>query len=425
MEFSLPKKIIAIISKLNDSGYSAHLVGGCVRDMLMGLEPKDWDITTNALPQEVKGVFHQTYDTGLRHGTLTVCYEGLMAEITTWRKDSHYSDHRRPDHILFSQALTEDLMRRDFTMNAIAYHPQQGLTDPFNGISDIKEKLIRCVGNPMQRFSEDALRMLRAVRFSAQLDFVIDAGTLEAIKKLSGDLRYVSRERVSAEINKILVSHHPERLSLLWDVGLGQEIFPGITAMPPRFTEASLALMAPGEPELDRKPPKDRRKVLFLSLLFFLAFGEYAPQHAVKLLKGLKYDNATLNGAKRLLMALMELRTPSLRNVRRVLGVYGREAAEDALRIMGVLNPAIAPSMKGFARLDSPVPALTGADLSKTGSFVGPDIGNTLELLNFCLWERTDINDVQTLMLLARYLQKLKLGEAHPFRHEPGSTPIQ
>lgn len=406
MEFSLPQKIVAMIAILNDYGYSAHVVGGCVRDMLLGYEPKDWDITTNALPEEVKKIFPRTYDTGLKHGTITVLHEGMLAEITTWRRDVHYTDHRHPDCVQFSQDLTEDLKRRDFTMNAMAYHPHQGLTDPFDGVSDIKAGLIRCVGNPMERFSEDALRMLRAIRFSAQLGFAIAPDTLNAIKKLSDDLRYVSRERVSAELNKMLVSQHPDKLSLLWETGLGQGIFDGIETLPARFIEACRALISMDK---ENKPDHShQRKVQLLGLLFFLAFKAKPEQHAQKLMRNLKYDNTTLNGVQKLLMALYELKAISPRNVRRICRVYGKETARNAFIIHSALYPDKAASLRVLDQIDTPVLALTGEALLKTGAFMGPQIGRTLELLNFCIWERPDINDEETLLLLAHCLKDVK-----------------
>jgi len=405
MEFSLPKNITAIISKLNDNGYTAHVVGGCVRDMVLKKEPKDWDITTNALPDDVKQIFPKTYDTGIKHGTVTVVFEGMAVEITTWRRDMDYSDHRRPDKVQFSQTLTEDLMRRDFTMNALAYHPYEGLIDPFNGLSDIEAGLIRCVGKPLERFSEDALRMLRAIRFSAQLGFTVEPDTLQAIKTHHEDLKYVSRERIASELNKMLASRYPERLSLLWETGLGRGIFPSIQTLPPRFPEACKALTAMTENAALFN--EGQKRILLLGLLFVLAFKENAHHHALSLLKDLKYDNATLDGVRKLILAVRDLSNPSARNIRRALWVYGREAVQQALMLLKVISSNML-SVTDPSCLPKPlVPALTGGALLKTGEFKGPEIGRTMELLNFCLWERPELNDAQTLILLAQSLKRM------------------
>ena len=202
MNYIIPS--ILNMYQINNAGYKAHIVGGCLRDM-----PEmrtDWDITTNASPGTIKGLFKRTFDTGIKHGTVTVLYDNFAVEVTTWRKDSTYSDHRRPDAVIPTNSLEEDLSRRDFTVNAMAYHPEEGLVDPFDGLTDLKSKLIRCVGSPQARFSEDALRILRAIRFSAQLDFKIEEKTLQAIKELYRDILHISKERIQAEINKILLS---------------------------------------------------------------------------------------------------------------------------------------------------------------------------------------------------------------------------
>ena len=209
-----------IVNRLEQAGYEAYVVGGCVRDALMGMQPKDWDITTSARPEKVKAIFPKTFDTGIEHGTVSVLYDHTVYEVTTYRIDGDYSDHRRPDHVLYTSLLYEDLARRDFTINAMAYHPQRGLVDYFSGQQDLKEKRIQCVGEAEQRFEEDALRMLRAVRFSARLAFSIEDATLRAIRKKAPSLAHVSRERVADEVTQILRCQHPEGLSRIVDTGL-------------------------------------------------------------------------------------------------------------------------------------------------------------------------------------------------------------
>ena len=211
MGLLIPLYIIEIINKIEENGYEAYIVGGSVRDMLMGKVPKDWDVTTNAGPDIIKRLFDKTVDTGIKHGTVTIIHEKQYVEVTTYRKDGYYSDYRRPDSVEFITDLKEDLSRRDFTINAIAYNPVDGFKDFNGGIKDIEDKIIRCVGDPEARFNEDAIRMLRAVRFSAQLDFDIDISTHEAIKKNANLISKIAVERIKGEFDKILVSKYVKK----------------------------------------------------------------------------------------------------------------------------------------------------------------------------------------------------------------------
>ena len=203
---TVPAPALAALSRLRAAGYAAYLVGGCVRDALLGREPGDWDITTAALPEQTEAVFagERIIETGLKHGTVTVLLEGLPLEITTFRTEAGYSDHRHPDAVAFTPSLVEDLARRDFTINAMAWCPEEGTVDPFDGKADLESRLIRCVGDPYDRFNEDALRILRALRFAAQLDFSIDPATAAAAFELRQTLALVSRERIAVELTKLL-----------------------------------------------------------------------------------------------------------------------------------------------------------------------------------------------------------------------------
>mgnify|MGYP002747897424 FL=1 len=174
-KINIPGSVKLIIDVLENNGYEAFAVGGCVRDTILDREPQDWDITTSALPEQVKELFNRTLDTGIQHGTVTVMIKHVGYEVTTYRIDGEYNDSRHPESVEFTSNLIEDLKRRDFTINAMAYNEREGLVDAFDGINDINNKIIRCVGEPEERFGEDALRILRAVRFSAQLGFDIDA----------------------------------------------------------------------------------------------------------------------------------------------------------------------------------------------------------------------------------------------------------
>jgi len=219
-----------IIKKLEESGYSAYIVGGAVRDMIMGKTPHDFDIATSAEPSEIKKVFKRTIETGIKHGTVTVIENNIGYEVTTFRSEGVYTDGRHPENVEFIKNIEEDLKRRDFTVNAMAYNPGEGIVDEFGGREDIEKKLIRCVGEAEVRFTEDALRMLRAVRFSASLGFEIEEKTAAAIKKCSPLIRKVSAERIRDEVNKILMSQTPELISLLHTYGLLRYIIPELNA---------------------------------------------------------------------------------------------------------------------------------------------------------------------------------------------------
>ena len=202
----IPAYVKAVTEKLNMAGFEAYPVGGCVRDLLLGKTPHDWDVCTSALPEQMKAVFSDVacFDTGLKHGTLTVFIGGEPIEITTFRSDGGYSDHRRPDSVSFVTSLREDLSRRDFTVNALCFDEGGEVIDLFGGRADLEKGLIRCVGDPEQRFEEDALRILRALRFSSVLDFDIEKDTSAAIRKKAGLLSFVSAERVFSELKKLL-----------------------------------------------------------------------------------------------------------------------------------------------------------------------------------------------------------------------------
>ena len=230
MKIQIPEKANEIITTLTDAGYEAYVVGGCVRDAILGREAADWDITTNARPEQVKALFPRTVDTGLQHGTVTVMNGKEGFEVTTYRIDGEYLDGRHPEQVLFTPNLLEDLKRRDFTINAMAYNEKEGLVDAFDGVGDLKRGQIRCVGDPRERFTEDALRILRAVRFSAQLDFQIEAETKAALAEFAPRLTKVSAERIQVELMKLLTSDHPEVFRVVWETGITAVILPEFDA---------------------------------------------------------------------------------------------------------------------------------------------------------------------------------------------------
>lgn len=206
MDLKLPSDVAYILERLNGCGYEAYVVGGCVRDSIIGLSPHDWDICTSALPDEVVEIFNDNkiIPTGLKHGTVTVVINDCPYEITTYRIDGEYKDNRHPSNVTYTSKLEDDLRRRDFTINAMAYNPNDGVVDLFGGISDIEAHIIRCVGNPDYRFSEDALRLMRAVRFASVLNYDIEENTLKSIIKNKALLKNIAMERINAELTKTL-----------------------------------------------------------------------------------------------------------------------------------------------------------------------------------------------------------------------------
>ena len=226
MKILISDDVNYILKKLNSAGYEAYAVGGCIRDSILGRKPDDWDITTSAKPEQVKEIFTKTIDTGIQHGTVTVMRNHIGYEVTTYRIDGEYEDSRHPKEVIFTSDLLEDLKRRDFTINAMAYNEETGLVDAFGGIQDIENKIIRCVGNPVCRFEEDALRMMRAVRFSAQLGYEIEEETQNAIKVLAPNLKNISAERIQVELMKLLVSNHPDYLRKAYELGMTKIFLP-------------------------------------------------------------------------------------------------------------------------------------------------------------------------------------------------------
>lgn len=231
MTITLPPKVNRIIETLEAAGYEAYVVGGCVRDSILGREPDDWDVTTSALPMEVKALFPITIDTGLQHGTVSILMDKETFEVTTYRVDGEYEDGRHPTEVTFTPSLEEDLKRRDFTINAMAYNEKRGLVDLFDGMCDIDRRIIRAVGEPDRRFEEDALRVMRAVRFSAQLGYNIEDKTAEAIRRHAANLEKISAERIQTELVKLIVSAHPDYIKKAYELGITKVIMPEFDRM--------------------------------------------------------------------------------------------------------------------------------------------------------------------------------------------------
>lgn len=411
MEIRVPAPVERIIGQLNEHGYEAYIVGGCVRDMLLNREPGDWDITTSALPGQVKELFHRTVDTGIQHGTVTVMVGKEGYEVTTFRVDGEYEDGRHPKSVAFTPNLTEDLKRRDFTINAMAYNKATGFVDEFGGVEDLRRGIIRCVGEPMDRFTEDALRILRAIRFSAQLGFEIEERTLEAIRVIAPNLAKVSKERVQVELTKLLCSAHPERIALVYETGISRyvsgtfhEIYgagmPGTANAPEDYSgvrteenspAASGGLSGPSPiPAIPVSIPPQKH-------LRWAAFLRKAtPDQAFTVLKDLKLDNDTISRVKTLVDLLGQPLTPEKPALRRVMSRIEPALYDDLLDLKEALLPFGVPEtgddlrrarvLSGEIRrdgdcLDLKSLAVKGRDVMDAGVKPGKAVGETLAAL--------------------------------------------
>ena len=312
MKLKIPDNVSRIINTLEKHGYEAFAVGGCVRDSILGKKPADWDITTSARPEKVKALFRRTIDTGLKHGTVTIMFDKTGYEVTTYRIDGAYTDHRRPENVVYTDDLREDLMRRDFTINAMAYNDRQGLVDIFGGVDDLKSGIIRCVGNPQDRFEEDALRMLRAVRFAGQLNFQIEKNTLDAITLKRDLLRNVSAERIRMELLKMMISDHPEVLRTAYKTKLTEIFLPEFDRMMNTPQNNPHHMYTVGEHTLHALTYTRPNPILRLAVLFhdigkpatratdaqgidhFYRHNEVSCELTKDILKRLKFDNNTI-----------------------------------------------------------------------------------------------------------------------------------
>lgn len=304
----IPGAIAKILNNLHNHGFSAHLVGGCVRDYFLAREQNDYDIATSATPNQVMEIFLRTIPTGLKHGTVTVLEDGMACEVTTYRIDGVY-DGRRPQSVEFTDQIELDLARRDFTMNAIAFDGHN-YVDPFGGIHDLEKQIIRAVGNPEQRFNEDALRMLRAIRFSAQLGFNIDSETKLAISKNSVYITKISAERIRDELDKILISDEMLLgMTLLKEVHLLKHILPDINALSDEMYQSMLSILSKTKSNLT---------------LRLCALLMYVPNDAENILNRLKYNKKRIMQVNTLLVKqLTPLNTLTVVEIKKLIGQIG------------------------------------------------------------------------------------------------------
>lgn len=409
----MPENVKYIIQTINSHGQKAFAVGGCIRDSILGRNPDDWDITTSAVPTQVKSFFKRTIDTGIAHGTVTVMINKTGYEVTTYRIDGEYEDGRHPKSVEFSVRLVDDLCRRDFTINAMAYNDTDGFVDEFNGINDLNNKIIRCVGDPEKRFTEDALRMMRAIRFSAQLGFTIDPATWNAIKKLAPAISKISMERVHVELGKTLMSVHPDYVSEYSDSGLFAPILPVIdNALKSRYSQKILATL--------RHTPDN------IYLRYAALFITSTPKEASATLRALKMDNKTIDTVSKLL-ELSKLDIDETEPaVRAALNRFGRDflplwhelmmaSIRASEEITGISNPAKIKHLLTLKRLATDIlergDCFTIKDLDISGNDLieyglqGHEIGDTLKALLDIVIENPKLNDKATLIAMIEHIK--------------------
>lgn len=436
MKIEIPVKANKIITRLTEAGYEAYVVGGCVRDAILGRPAADWDITTNAKPEQVKALFSRTIDTGLQHGTVTILQGKEGFEVTTYRIDGEYQDGRHPSEVIFTPSLLEDLKRRDFTINAMAYNEAEGLIDAFDGMKDLKNRQIRCVGEPRERFTEDALRILRAVRFSAQLNFEIEKDTRAAIAEFADSLTRISAERIQTELVKLLTSDHPEIFRTLYDTGITAVILPEFDACMKTPQNHPHHCCCVGEHLLLALQAVEADKVLRLAALLhdigkpithtrdadgidhFHGHGEAGKELAGKILRRLKFDNDTVYRVKHLVQVHDYLQIPlTPKGVRRAVFKIGKEHFPDYLKLRRADILAQNPSMQkekleALTKLEVLYQqileeqnclslkdlAVSGTDLIEAGLKPGPQIGEALKKLLEQVIENPEYNTKEYLL---------------------------
>lgn len=436
MRIEIPAKANQIINRLTAAGYEAYVVGGCVRDAILGRKAADWDITTNARPEQVKALFSRTIDTGIQHGTVTVLLGKEGFEVTTYRIDGEYQDGRHPSEVIFTPSLLEDLKRRDFTINAMAYNETDGLIDAFGGMDDLERGRIRCVGEPGERFTEDALRILRAVRFSAQLNFGIEENTMQAVAEFAPSLTRISAERIQTELVKLLISGHPEIFRTLYDTGITAVILPEFDACMKTPQNHPHHCCCVGEHLLLTLQSIEADKVLRLAALLhdigkpgthtrdeqgvdhFHGHGDVGAKLAGSILHRLKFDNDTIYRVKHLVQVHDYLQIPpTLRGVRRAVVRIGKEYFPDYLKLRRADIMAQNPSMqkeklealttlKGLYEqilreqdcLSLKELAVTGSDLIEIGMEPGPKLGEVLKELLELVIEHPEHNTKEYLL---------------------------
>ncbi len=410
MQIHIPPQVEAVLQKLSASGHEAYVVGGCVRDTVLGMEPNDWDVTTSALPNEIELALsdYQCIKTGIQHGTLTVLTDQMPVEVTSYRIDGRYSDNRHPDSIRFTNSLKEDLSRRDFTVNALAYNHAEGIIDCFGGMEDLKSRIIRCVGIPDLRFQEDGLRILRALRFSAVLDFTIEQGTSSGILKNCALLRHIACERINSEFTKLLCGSAERILRKYRPVF--EQFIPEISFI----TDAGV-----WEHTLSTVTAVGADPVLRLTMLMH----KLSAKTAGEILRRLRYDNDTIHTVVRL-VELQELPLPANEKaLLRLLNQYGEKTLCYLFKVKAAdrkaQNPAATEESEELKTAEAILENILirrlcfslkdlqvkGSDLLSLGIPQGAEIGRLLSLLLDAVMEGKCPNQHDSLI---KYVRSIK-----------------
>lgn len=435
MKIQLPEKVNTIIQTLQAHGYEAYAVGGCVRDLLLGREPGDWDITTSASPEETKRLFARTVDTGIQHGTVTVLLGKQGFEVTTYRIDGKYEDSRHPTEVIFTRNLREDLLRRDFTINAMAYNDTEGIVDIFGGMEDLKRKVIRCVGNAQERFGEDALRIMRGVRFAAQLGFSLEEETKAAMEELAPTLEKISAERIQTELVKLLVSDSPELIREAYQLGITAVILPEFDEMMRTGQETKYHRYDVGEHTVQAVCNVPPDKVLRLTMLLhdvakpemktvdedgtahFKGHDIRGEQKAKEILRRLKFDNDTIHKVTKL-VRWHDYRMPAeKKNVRKAMSKISAELfpmyllvkradilahsmyrREEELENLSGLRKCYEEIIADNECVSLKQLAVTGTDLIGIGMKPGKQIGEVLNELLRIVLEYPEFNNKEHLL---------------------------
>lgn len=441
MKIQIPEKANYIIKTIMDAGYEAYVVGGCVRDSILGRVPGDWDITTSAKPEEVKALFRRTIDTGIQHGTVTVMLDKEGFEVTTYRIDGKYEDSRHPKEVTFTPNLIEDLKRRDFTINAMAYNDECGLVDIFGGLADIESRTIRCVGNAEERFREDALRIMRAIRFAAQLGYQVEEQTKEAIRSLAPTLTKISVERIQVELTKLITSPNPDSLRMAYELGITQVIFPGFDKMMETPQNHPHHMYHVGEHTLKALLEVPPEKVLRLAVLFhdigkpetisvdekgihhFYGHAAVSEEMSRRILRELRYDNDTISAVTRLVKYhdYGNDMTPDMRLVRRAINKIGEDIYPLLLQVKraDILAQSDYKRKEKLAALEQwkqlyehvvaeqqcvslKTLAVTGRDLMSVGMKPGKELGDMLQQLLEQVLEHPEYNTREQLLAMVQ-----------------------
>ena len=442
---NLPVNVKKIITTLENAGYEAYAVGGCVRDTLLNKEPDDWDITTSATPEEAKVLFPRTIDTGIQHGTITVLMGKETYEVTTYRIDGEYEDSRHPKEVIFTSNLLEDLKRRDFTINAMAYNDRSGIVDAFYGIQDLENKIIRCVGNPTERFTEDALRMMRAVRFGGQLGYEIEPATASAVKELAPTLSRISAERICTELVKLMMSDHPDYLQKAYELGMTKVFMPEFDDAMETIQNNPHHCYNVGEHILHSLTNVRKDKVLRLTMLFhdlgkartrttdekgidhFYGHVEESARIADDIMKRLRFDNDTRykvvklvkyhdldmaltpKGVRKAIVKLSPELFPLFIEVQRAdylaQSMYKRDEKETENKEIQRLYTQILEEQNCVSLKTL---AVTGSDLIGAGMKPGKEIGEVLQMLLEEVLEEPCLNTKEALLKKAESIIKNK-----------------